>query len=273
MKFIKLSTKYMLKNFLYLGLLGVIPAVFFGTLLSPFKVLEFINTYSQNPVLNFGSIFYGVLDVGTLNLLLLFIAFFLIAIFVSAILGIMENHMRSGKHNFENLKEYVNNNILMVIANLIALLLLAFVIMFVASAVLYLLHLVFSGINTSPTVFNAVLANIILSAILVLYALIASVILVNVPNMIINGSEFRYSLSRSIKLLQQNTLAMVISVVTPFLIIAGFVSIFIGTEGFVFVNIIGVFMLIMYFASLAMTSYFELTKTARYDNRKKYYYK
>ena len=198
MKFIKLTLNYMTKNFLYLLLMSLIPAIFFGIVLSPFKAVEFINIYSATPVLNFGTIFNSLVDFGFLQLLLTLISIVLIAIFASAILGQIEQHFRSGKRNLEAIKEHVNNNILLVIANLLAIYVVVFLLMFVASAILFLTHLLMSGINASPTVFNVIVSNIILSIILIICSLISGVILVNTANMMTEGSQFRYSFSSSI---------------------------------------------------------------------------
>ena len=271
MKFVKLTFSYLYKNFLYLFLFSIIPAVFLGTTLSPFKVIEFINRYSQDPVLNFDTIFNGMVNFSWLQLLFVIISIVLLAIFISAILGQMEQHFRSGKLNLEALKEHVNNNILLVLANIVALFVLAFVVFFVASAILFLTHLLLSGINTSPTVFNVVVANVILSVIFIFYALFAGVILINTANMLTDGSEFRYSFSDAIKLTQKNGIHLILAMLLPFIIIAVFVSIFVNSPILPVINVLGVLFSIMYYTSLAMTGYFELAKLDRYDNRKRYY--
>jgi hypothetical protein len=130
-----------------------------------------------------------------------------------------------------------------------------------------------SGVNTSPTVLNVIVSNIILSAVLILITLIGSIILVNTANMMSQGTQFKDSLSASIKLTQKNSFNLTIATLAPILIIAIFVSLFTNSVNLPVVNIISVLVLIMYYTALAMTSYFELSKLDRYDNRKKYYHK
>jgi hypothetical protein len=271
MKFIKRTFSYMGKNFLYLFLMALIPAIFWGSTLSPFQPVEFINTYSATAILSFGTIFNLFFQFGWLELLLSFITLILLAIFLSAMLGQIEQHFRSGKLNLSALKEHVNNHVLVVLANLVALFLIGFVLLFASSALLFLLHLFLSGINTSPTVFNVVLANILLSVMFVLYAFIASILFVNTANMINEGSEFRYSFSESIKRTQKNNFLLTLATLAPFLVVAIFVSIFVYSPLLTVVNIVGVLFLMMYYTSFTMTSYYELSKLDRYDNRKKYY--
>jgi|GEM_PF-2841205 hypothetical protein len=273
MKFVKSTLNYIVKNPLYLLILGIVPAVFYGIVLNPFKTVEFINNYSQAPVLNFGSIFYGMVDFGLLQLVLTLVTIILMAIFISAILGQIEHHFRSGKFNLEAIKDHVNNNILVALANLVAFLVVGLVIAFASSAILFLTHLLISGINSSPTVFNVVISNVILSVMLIVYALISSVLFINTVNMMTDGSQFRYSFSTAIKLTQKNSFALTVAVIAPYLIVAVFISLFINSGFLTIINILGVLLLIIYYSTLAMTAYYDLSKTERYDNRKKYYHR
>ena len=273
MKFIKLSISYMLKNFLYLFLMALIPAIFLGVLISPFKVFEFINNYSSTPILTFGTIFNGMANFSFLQILLIVIRLVLLGIFISGIIGQMENHIRSGKLNISATKEYVNSNIIVVIVNLFILAFISLFITFLASTLIFLLHLIFSGINTSPTVFNVILSNIVLSAIFIFYALICGILFINVPNMLINGATFKGSLANVIKMQEKNNFNLILAVLAPLFIVLILVSIFYTSTIMPVINTVCILLLIMYYSSLAMTGYFELSKTQRYDNKRKYYYK
>ena len=111
MRYIKLSFKYSVKNILFLFLMSLIPAIFIGSLLSPFKFLEFINNYASLTIVSFADIFYSIIDISWLKVLFYCLALGLISVFVSIIVGEIENHFRSGKKNFYNFKNYINNNI------------------------------------------------------------------------------------------------------------------------------------------------------------------
>ena len=196
------------------------------------------------------------------------------AIFVAGIIGQIEHHLRSGKLNFSETTEYVNNNVLFIIANLFVMFLLAVVLMFLTSTILFLIHLIFSGINTSPTVFNVILSNVVMAGIFVLYSLIASTFFINISNMMTNGYPFRHSLSSTSKLHQKNSFGLIVGVLAPMLVVTVLISIFIKVAAFMpFLSIICVWFLIMYYASFSVTAYYALTSTKRFDNVRKYYYK
>ncbi|MGD9901008.1 MAG: hypothetical protein AB7S44_00530 [Spirochaetales bacterium] len=273
MKFVRAGLSYMFKNFLYMFLFAIIPAVFLGLLLNPFKIFEFIKDYASMNIASFDTIFNYILNINFLNFVIAVFGMSLLAIFVSAIIGQIENHMRSGKTNFRALKEHVNSNILVVIANMFAFLLIAFVIMFLTSTLLFLTHLILSGINNVPTAFNVVLSTVIVLAILTIYALIAGVMFLNVPSMIVNGSQFKTSLASVIKLVEKDSLGILVAVLVPTLVIGLIAILFSGTIVMPLISVICVALLIMYYSSLSMTAYYTLTQTTRYDNKRKYYYK
>ena len=77
MRYIKLNFKYLIKNILFVFLLSLIPAIFMGSLLNPFKFLEFVNNYANIVVVNFADIFYNIIDISWLKLLFYVIGFFL----------------------------------------------------------------------------------------------------------------------------------------------------------------------------------------------------
>lgn len=273
MKFIKPTLNYMTKNALYLGLMGLVPAIFLGTLISPFRFIEFANTYSTTPLLNFGTIFTNLMDFGFIELLILLTALILLAIFIGGMLGQIEHHFRSGKRNLLLFKDHVNNNVLIVLANLFAAFVFILLLSITTSAILFFLHLIISGIYISPTVFNIVLAIIFISVALVILCLVISVLLINTANMLFDGSRFKSSLGTAIRLLQKNMFAMLLAVIVPILVISVFVSLtFMGQAGTV-INVLSVWFLTMYYPSLMMVAYYDITSTVRYDKRKKYYSK
>lgn len=273
MKFFKLSISYMFKNFLYLFLFSLIPAVFIGAILNPFKPVVFLVNYSSTPVINFGTILSGVFNFSWLNLLLGVIGFLITVVCVSAIFGQMENHMRSGKLNIKSTKNYVNNSILMVAVNLLILLVLWFVVLFVVSLLFFLFHLIFSGINNSPTVINTIIAIVLAVAGFLAYIFAFLIITINIPNMLFNGYPLKDSISNSIKMVNNEIYSLILSSIFPVIVIVPIISFTANTWALPFMNILGMLILIMFFTSQTMTSYFEITQTKRYDNRKYYNYK
>lgn len=271
MKYIKLSFKYLFKNFLYVFLLALIPAVFLGSLTSPFKTFEFMTNYAGITVNSFGDIFTALFDLKVLPILLGLIGLVVLGIFFSLAIGQMENHMRSGKINYKSMFQYVNNNILVVLVNIFILLVIWFLLQFLLSAILFLLHLVISGLNNTPNVATIIIAVILCSAKFVLFIQIVSIMLINIPNMLISGYPIKQAISNSIKLLNKNNFQYLFSMILPFIIIIPLACVLKGNWCYL-TNILGVLILFLHYSTLCMTSYFELSGTPRYDNRKYYNY-
>ena len=140
MKFIKQSFSYMIKNYLYIFLFCIIPVAFIGILNSPFKIIEFMNKYPTSLINNFGELFSLIFNLNWLDFVLGILGIVIFSLFLSIILGHMENHMRSGKNNFKNMHSYVNNNILVVLVNVFALVVAYLVLMFLLACLLFLFH-------------------------------------------------------------------------------------------------------------------------------------
>lgn len=271
MRYIKLSFKYLIKNGLFLFLLGLIPAIFIGLVLSPFKFLEFINNYTSIAVVNFGNIFFGVVDISWLKLLFYVLAFALLGICVSVIIGFIENHFRSGKRNYYSFKNYINNNILVVLLNLITISVLNFVLQFLCATLIYLFHLMFAGVNASANVGSLIVAIIIFVLYFIISSIYSMVLTLNIPNMMINGYTFKQSLSSTINSLTKNFINLLLAFLLPFILIIPLISIFnFSGVALSIVNCICVLISIMYYSALVMTAYFDINNINRYDNRKYY---
>ena len=271
MKYIKLSFKYLFKNFLYIFLLAIIPAGFLGALTSPFKIFEFMTDYKNIKVDSFADIFNGLINFNFLPVFFSILGLVVLAIFVSLAIGQMENHMRSGKINYKNMFQYVNNNILVVLVNIFIVLVIWFLLQFLLSAILFLLHLIISGIGNTPNVANIIFAVLLCTVKFVLFIQIVSIMVINIPNMLISGYPIKQAISNSIKLLNKNNIQFLFSMFLPFVIIIPLSCVLKGNWCYL-TNILGVLILFIHYTTLCMTSYFELSGTPRYDNRKYYHY-
>lgn len=271
MKYVKNSLSYIFKNFLYIFLLALVPAGFVGTLLSPFKIFEFMTNYSGIVVNNFGDIFYALVNFKIVPIILTILGVAVLAIFVSLTIGQMENHMRSGKLNYKGMSQYINNNILVVAINLCLILLVWFALQFLLSAILMLIHLIFSGIGNTPTVANIVVAIIISAFKFALFLQLTAILFLTIPNMLISGYPTKQAISNAIKILNKNNFNFLLAMLVPFVVIIPLACVLKGNLVYI-TNIIGTLILFMYYTSLSMTSYFELSSIPRYDNRKYYNY-
>lgn len=271
MRYIKLSFKYLIKNGLFLFLLSVVPAVFIGTLLSPFKFLEFINNYSGLTVVGFADIFYGVIDISWLKILFYIIGFALLGVCVSVILGEIDGHFRSGKHNYSNFKNHINNNVLVVALNIIAVFIINFILSILAGTIIYIFHIVIAGLNATPNAWCVIIAIIIYTLFFCISNIISFILYLNIPKMLLNGYTLKQTLSSTINSLSNNFISLILGYLVPNLIIIPLVAIFsFSGVAMSFVNIIGVIILIMYNTSYIMVSYYDINNISRYDNRKYY---
>jgi hypothetical protein len=262
----------MFKNFGYISLLWILPAVFIGLFLGPFRIIEFMNIYPTTQISNFSGIFSILMPVSFLKVVLCILAVVLVSIFLSMVFGEMENHMRSGKFRFKHIFRFVNNDILVVLVNIVLLAIIYAVLMFLFGSILFLLHLMFSGLSNAPTVINSIVAIVLSAGVIVLFTLITMVFLINIPNMITNGYSLKEGISSTGQLIGKSTMSLLVAYLLPYIIFIPFVSLLCKTNAFWVANIICAFIEFTYYSTLTMTSFFELSNLPRYDNRKYYNY-
>lgn len=272
MKFFKLGTNYWFKNIGYISLLWVIPAVFAGLLCGPYQIIQFINYYPKTQISSFGDIFNILMPIGWLRLLVVIGAIALVSIFLSMTIGEMERHMRSGKFSFKNIFAFINNEILVVFVNIVLLVIIYFILTFILGSILFLFHLIFSGLTNIPTLLNSIVAIVLCCVIIVLYTLAVALFLINIPNMITNGYSLKEGISSTCQLISKKTFKILLAYVLPYVIIIPFVCGLANTSIIWIPNIICTFLQWSYYSSLTMTSFFELSNLPRYDNRKYYNY-
>lgn len=271
MRYIKQSFKYIYKNGLVLLLFSLVPAIFYGGLLRPFKFIEFINNYSNLTVLNFGDIFFSIIEISWLKLLYYVFAFILFGVFFSIIIGIIENHFRSGKNNYSNIKAYINNNITSVLINIILLFLINFVLSFLSSVLIYLFHVLLVGLNTTPSLACIIIAILIFVIYFCVSMSLGFVFMLNVPTMMQNGYLFKQSISNTINAIGNNYFNLILAYLAPYLVIIPLISIFsFSTILIKIINMILALGLIIYYSAFVMVAYYDINNLPRYDNRKYY---
>lgn len=269
MRYIKLTFKYCVKNILFLFLMSLIPAVFIGSLLSPFKFLEFINNYAKITVVNFGDIFYSIIDISWLKILFYILAFAILSLFLSVIVGEIENHFRSGKKNYFNVKHYINNNILTILLNLLIFVVINFIVSFLCGTLIYLFHVMLCGLNSTASVACVIIAIVLFTLYFCVICLSGLAILINTPNMLFNGYNFKQAISSTINLIGKDFFNLVLAYLLPFVLIIPLISIFnFSSVALHIVSTVCIIISIIYYSSFALTAYFDLSNIARYDERK-----
>lgn len=273
MRFFKLGGSYFVKNCWWLLLIAFLPAVFVGLLTGPYQLITFINNYPTTTISSFTDIFRLLMPVSWITIIFAILAILLVSIFVSVAVGVSENHMRSGKLKFKDIFSYVNNDILVALVNIVIIEITYLVLTFLFGSIMFLFHLILSGLSNMPSILNVVFATILCVVELVLFTTCEILFLLNIPNMISNGYSLKEGISSTAKLMSKNTAKLILSYLLPYVVIIPFVSLLAKTDALWVANIICFWLQIGYAISLTMTSYFELSDTSRYDNRKYYNYR
>ena len=273
MRFIKLGSKYFAKNCWWLLLLWLVPSVFIGLLTGPFQIVEFINKYPATVISGFGDIFKILMPISWQRIVFALIGVILVSVFLSMSVGQTESHMRSGKLNFKEIFSYINNDILVVIINVFVIEIVNLLLTFIFGSIIFLFHLLLSGLSSVPTVLTVIIAIVLCCLLLVMYGFVLAMFLINVPNMITNGYSFKEGVSSTAQLMGKNGFKLVVAYLLPYVVAIPFVSLLCKTNALWVANVISFWLMCAYYSSLTMTAYFELSDTNRYDNRKYYNYK
>lgn len=272
MRYIKLCFNYLFKSGWYVWLLWLLPSIFVGFCCMPFGIIKFINIYPSITISHFGDMFWALMPVTWLNVLFAVLGIVLVSIALSMAIGQMESHMRSGKLSFKEIFSYVNNNILVTLVNVAIMFIINVVMTFLLGAILFLFHILFSGLSNTPSVINVIFAVILCAAHLVLFMFVMAIFSINIPNMISNGYSFKEGISSSVSLVGGSAFKLALSFLLPFAVIIPFVSFLAKTNVFWIANIVCSVLVLSYYTVLLMTTYFEISNTNRYDNRKYYNY-
>ena len=273
MRFIKLGSKYFAKNCWWLLLIWLVPSVFIGLLAGPFQIVEFINKYPSTVISSFADIFKILMPLSWQRVVFALIGVVLVSVFLSMSVGQTESHMRSGKLNFKEIFSYINNDILVVVINVIVIEIVYLLLTFILGSVLFLFHLLLSGLSSVPSVLTVIIAIILCCGILLLYGFVLAMFLINIPNMITNGYSFKEGVSSTAQLMGRNSFGLIVAYLLPYLIAIPLVSLLCKTNALWVANVLCFWLGSTYYSSLTMTAYFELSDTNRYDNRKYYNYK
>jgi len=160
---------------------------------------------------------------------------------------------------------------MVVLLNLIVFTIINFIISFLCGTVIYVFHILIAGLNSSANVATIIIAIIIFTLYLGSMIFVSLVLLMNVPNMLFNGYTFKQSIASSINLISKNLLSLIFAFIIPFVLYIPLISIFnFSSVALKIVNIICLIIAIMYYSSLAMTMYYDLSNLTRYDERKYY---
>ena len=262
MFYIKSALKYIIKNFGYLFLFTLIPAIGLTFTADKSAYFNFMNDIIHYKSYNFFQVYSDFSLIVTKFTLLRILVLIAIVFITAILLSIIEKHLRIGRLNFRNNFSRINENIISVL--LIGAVLVIIVEAWAAllSAILMFLNMLFSGITL-----YFICYFFILSGYAGLFAIIPYLALwICCRN--ITGYSFYDAFMYSINLLSGKLKRIYFAFVLPILI---FVSVILITDNFadkltvVFVYIQNQ-LYYMYYLVLAFIVYFDLDKLERKDN-------
>lgn len=273
MKFVKLGSKYAFKNCWWLALIWLLPSVFVGLFCGPFQLIEFMNIYPTTAISGFVDVFKILMPISWQRVVCVILGVLLVAVFLSLAVGETESHMRGGKLIFKDIFSCINNDVLVVLINVVVLEVIYLALTFIFGCVIFLFHLMLCGLGTSPSVLCSILAIVLCCVLLVLLTIMSALFLINIPNMMSNGYSFKVGVSSTAQLISKNTFKLLVAYILPYALIIPLVCGLCKTDLSWLANILSFLILSVSYSAVTMTSYFELSDTSRYDNRKYYNYK
>lgn len=266
------TLKYIGKNLIFVFGFALLPACFVGAFLKPFSTITFIVDYKNIVVSNFGDILKPMFNINWVELINWLLALILFVVMMSAFLGNIENHFKSGKLNPSSTGDFINNNALIVSAYVFIFLVAYLVYKFVLGLVCFIVHIVFGCLGSTPTLAPYILFVIICVASLLFVAYLFALVIIALVDTTICGYSISTSFSDANDIVSKRAWEIVFLVALPFLVVLPVVVL-----GYVFnfaliANLTSVMLLYMYYPVLAYTMYFDYSRIARYDNVKRYYY-
>jgi hypothetical protein len=263
----------MLKTFPYFFLVALVPSAFLGFFGAPLSNILFFYDNFKTPIedmpagfLQVLSDMFGYYDNGWI----LLTKFGLTLIFISLIIGLMERHLRSGRFGYRNPLRRINESLLAILPLFLVVLVVQILFSLISSGIVVLGHYVFSEFGSNPTILSWSVTIIIIVALQLLIIEIYSICLLIPPIYMITGYPYRSAVSYAAKLRHKDAFKIFFACLWPYLVVfvLGLVSRLVSFLA-IPINIICYGFLYLYFCSLSMTAYYELTGTERMDYRRK----
>lgn len=263
----------MFKTLPYFFFIALIPSVVMGLFGSPISHFLFFYGFASKPIEAMPGGFtrilremFGMFDNGWI----LVAELFLLLLFSSLLFGIVGRHLRSGRFGIKHPFSRINDSLPAVLPIIIAIVIIQILFALVSSGIVTLSHYLFSSFGNPPTIFSWTVSIILIVALQLVIIDIYSMCLLIPPVYTIVGYPYRSSASYATKLRHKDSFKIFFACLWPYLVMFTF-----GLIGKVIgfytipVNILCYTYLFLYFVSLAMTSYYELSGTERMDYKRK----
>lgn len=266
MNYLKDILNYYCKNFIYVVIFCVAPAIFIGALLKPFSLFQFVVEYPNYTLMNFGQFYTAVYGVGWLDVLWIILGLVLLVVSMSLFLGFIERHFKTGKLSVVN-GFSLNSNVLSVLKVVVILAVVAYIINLVMMLLMFFVHFLCAK-NGVGNVFSAIFNYIVLILGMFVIMRAFTLFIQTCIGMMINGSPLNVSFSDATHAISRNVwqilLVEAVLCVTVFAIIAICTLLKIVWLG----NILGLLIFLPMECILGMIVFCEFNDIKRYDKRR-----
>ncbi|MBQ7977226.1 MAG: hypothetical protein IJ301_01315 [Clostridia bacterium] len=266
MNYLKEVLNYYGKNFIYIAVFCLIPAIFCGFLLKPFAMFEFIAKYPELTINTFGDLFGAVYGLNWLDILWILMGFVTIVIAISLLLGFIESHFKTGKVSWSN-SFSLNSNALSVAKITIILAIICFVVNLLVMLLVFLVHAIFNngGIAGIPAI---VINYILIFGCMVIIARALTMFILTGIEMLINGSPLRVSFSDATRAIARDGWK-IFAVEATLFILMFLLIVLLTLAGLSWLgNIIGLMIFLPVECILGMIVFFDYNGIKRYDKRR-----
>ena len=265
--------KYIYKNFFKVFLFALLPALFFGSFVNVFDITNFVANYSQLSLTSLSQTIQLFISTNWTELLLFILSGILIFVFMSAYIGNIETHFRSGKFKKIQFADYLNNNLLVTLAYGFMLAIIMILYKILIGILIFTSHIIFSGIGNIPNTFTIIFVILLVLFSFVLLSVLFNVLLLAMPITISTGYSIRNSFFEANEILVKRHTQTMLSI----LVVASVVFAF-NLLGILFgfswlSSVLSLFIMFMYYPILSFVTYYDYSDIKRYDNVSKYYLK
>lgn len=271
MKILNETLKYISKNLIFVLAFAVIPACFIGGMLQPFSIVNFIVEYKTFTISNFGDILFGLFNMNWMQVINWLFASIILVLILSALLGNIENHFRSGKLNLGSSTGFINNNVLATIVYFLVYIFAYLIFKFILGLFIFILHIVFGRLGSNPSVVLYVIVCVFSLLAMAGFGLLFMYLMLALIDTLNSGYSFRTSMSNAGELTRNKVLKLLLMVAVPFIVVIPLVVLGIVFNFSIISNIVSLILLFIYYPVLGYTSYYELSGITRYDNIKHYF--
>ncbi len=191
MNYLKEVLNYYFKNLGWLALFVCIPVLFFGVILHPFKMFEFLIAYPNGKYASFGDFWNAIFDTGIITMMCFVAGFVVLVVAISLLLGAVEKHFKTGKVSLVN--DFSLNSNLLGVAKLLALAIgICLLINFIALLLIFVMHFLFASHGVAIWV-NIVFAYLVVFISFAMLIRVFSLASLTCVEMLLNGSPFKNS--------------------------------------------------------------------------------